>query len=97
MSTAPEKNLRVQHRRRVLKRATILQEISDAEISCIIRDMHCNGARIILPECIRLPQEFRLYIPLDRICYECNLKWIQANQAGVVFARVTEKPKWHYG
>ena len=85
------------HRRRVLKRATILLGIKHSEISCTIRNMHEDGAELRLPPSTVVPKNFLLYIPTDGIGYRASLRWRVGDRIGVQFLGREPKPSWHYG
>lgn len=85
------------HRRRVLKAASILQTIADAEISCSIRNVHEHGAELELPANTSVPKQFLLYVPQDQVAYEAVLRWRNGKRVGVGFTGRQPKPAWHYG
>ena len=85
------------HRRRVLKRATILLGIKHSEISCTIRNMHEDGAELRLPPSTVVPENFLLYIPTDGIGYRASLRWRVGDRIGIQFLGREPKPSWHYG
>lgn len=97
MATPAEKDMRRDHRRRVLKGATILNGISNSEIKCTIRNMHERGAELQIAEEARVPGEFLLYVPVDGIAYRSTLRWRRGDRAGVEFTGTEPKPHWHYG
>lgn len=85
------------HRQRVLKGASILNGVSHSEISCTIRNMHEHGAELRVPAEAMVPGRFLLYVPVDGIGYQCELRWRTGNRAGVLFTGTAPKPHWHYG
>jgi hypothetical protein len=86
-----------EHRKRVLKGATILLGMKHSEISCTIRNMHEHGAEIRLPPSTIVPESFLLYVPTDGIGYRCSLRWRIGDRIGVQFLGTEPKPSWHYG
>jgi hypothetical protein len=89
--------LRQQHRRRVLKGATILTGIASSEIKCTVRNMHAGGAELRVSIDARVPDEFLLYVPTDGIGYKALVRWRKACVIGVMFSGTEPKPLWHYG
>ena len=55
MAMPAESNPPREHRRRVLKGASILSGITNSVIYCTIRNMHENGAELIVPVEARVP------------------------------------------
>jgi hypothetical protein len=97
MIDSNEKQPRKLHRQRVLKGATILNGVSQSEISCTVRNMHADGAELrVSPEAL-IPTQFLLYVAVDGIAYQCELRWRTGNRAGVQFKGTAPKPHWHYG
>jgi hypothetical protein len=91
--TRPER----EHRRRVLKGASILSGINNSVVYCTIRNMHNNGAELKVAAEARVPSEFLLYVPTDSICYRAILRWRTLDRCGVQFTGTEPKPHWHYG
>jgi hypothetical protein len=85
------------HRPRVLKRASILIDINTSEIVCTVRNQTASGAELRLPVESRAPDDFLLYIPLDRTAYRCAVRWRIDDRVGVEFTGTEPKPHWHYG
>ncbi len=86
-----------EHRRRVLKRATILLGLTKSEIPCSVRNQHTGGAELIVAADAMIPEHFTLYVPMDDIAYEAVLRWRRADRVGVQFVGQGPKPKLHYG
>lgn len=91
--TRPER----EHRRRVLKGASILSGINNSVVYCTIRNMHNNGAELKVSVEARIPNEFLLYVPTDSVCYRATLRWRTLDRCGVQFTGTEPKPAWHYG
>jgi hypothetical protein len=81
----------------VFKGAAILSGIANSAINCTIRNMHGNGAELIVPIEARIPEEFLLYVPTDGIGYRATLRWRKLDRCGVQFSGTEPKPSWHYG
>ncbi len=86
-----------EHRKRVLKRASIIIDVDTSEIVCSVRNQTANGAELRVPLGSQAPDEFLLYIPLDRIAYNCAVRWREDDRIGVEFMGTAPKPHWHYG
>ncbi len=86
-----------EHRRRVLKGASILSGVANSITYCTIRNMHENGAELVVPVEARIPNEFLLYVPTDGIGYRAKLRWRKRDRCGVSFSGTEPKPHWHYG
>lgn len=91
--TRPER----EHRRRVLKGASILSGITNSVVQCTIRNMHAHGAELVVPVEARVPAEFLLYVPADAIGYRSILRWRKLDRCGVSFSGTEPKPHWFYG
>ncbi len=92
-----EPSNRKDHRKRVLKGATIILSISHSEISCTLRNQHDNGAELKVPAEARIPSEFLLYVPVDGVAYRSVVRWRKNDRMGVQFTGTEPKPKLHYG
>lgn len=88
---------RSEHRRRVLKGATILVGVEVSEVKCMIRDMHEDGALLVVPSEARVPETFLLYVPVDGTAYRAEKRWRSGDRIGVRFLGKEPKPRWHYG
>jgi hypothetical protein len=86
-----------EHRRRVLKRATIVLDINTSEIPCTVRNQHPNGAELIVPIEAVVPERFTVYIPMDDTAYDAVLRWSRNGRIGVQFVGRGPKPRLHYG
>ncbi|MBO6716766.1 MAG: PilZ domain-containing protein [Rhizobiaceae bacterium] len=86
-----------QRRPRVLKGASILSGIKNSEIGCTVRNMHEQGAELRVPAEMTVPDQFLLYVPVDRTAYRCELRWRAGERCGVEFRGTAPKPHWHYG
>ena len=88
---------RREHRRRVLKRATILLGIDKSEIPCSVRNQHAGGAELVIPVDSIVPERFTVYVPIDDVAYEAVMRWRRGDRIGVQFVGQGPKPKFHYG
>jgi hypothetical protein len=83
-------------RQRVLKGGVILHG-SQSEVRCTIRNMHSQGAELRVPVEAHVPPIFLLYVSVDNIAYQCELRWRTADRVGVEITGTAPKPHWHYG
>lgn len=97
MTGADKPDMRREHRRRVLKGASILNGVSNSEIKCSIRNMHQDGAELDVPVGAPVPAQFLLYVPLDGVAYRATVAWRKDKRIGVSFSGKEPKPGWHYG
>ena len=74
---------RIAPRYRVAKPAKI--DHGGDKISCIIRDISATGAAIEMPDLVRVPAEFILIVPEDRLKLRCRLVWRKGYRIGVAF------------
>lgn len=88
---------RREHRRRVLKGATILTGMQNSALSCTIRNLHQHGAEIRIDADVPVPGHFLLYVPSEGIGYRATLAWRKGDRAGLRFDGTEPKPSWHYG
>lgn len=54
-------------------------------MACILVDISKSGARLRLPEAMKLPSRFRLSVPSMSLDRECDLRWQRECDAGVKF------------
>jgi hypothetical protein len=88
---------RREHRRRVLKGASILGDVNTSEIRCTIRNQNAGGAGLRVPLGVDVPARFLLYVPVDGIGYQAVVRWRTQDRVGVMFTGTAPKPHWHYG
>jgi hypothetical protein len=86
-----------EHRKRVLKGASILSGVNNSIVQCTIRNQHEHGAQLVVPPEARIPQEFLLYVPVDGIGYQATVRWRKLDRCGVSFSGTAPKPSWIYG
>jgi hypothetical protein len=93
----PDVENRREHRRRVLKRATIINAGSISEIGCSIHNQTPGGAEINVDPGVHIPQHFLLYVPVDGTAYRSVVCWRRGERIGVQFRGTEPKPPRHYG
>ena len=84
-------------RKRVLKGATIIQGITNSEISCVMRNQTEKGAELKVAPDAAVSNGFQLYVPVDGVAYDCVVRWRRNDKIGVEFVGRGPKPKHHYG
>ena len=55
------------------------------KIDCIIRDLSVTGAALELSHSIRVPANFTLIVPEDRLKLQCRIVWRTEYRIGVAF------------
>jgi hypothetical protein len=96
-TSAKEKDLREEHRKRVIKSATIILGPAKSETSCIIRNQNAGGAELEVPADVIAPGKFLLYVPIDGVAYRAEIRWRKKNRLGVGFTWTEPEPQFHYG
>ncbi len=92
-----EPDRRSDRRPRVLKGGSIVTDVNESEITCVIRNMHAIGAELLVSADQFVPEEFMLYVTVDQECHQCRIRWRRNDRIGVAFQGRASKPKWHYG
>jgi hypothetical protein len=93
----PEVESRREHRQRVLKGATIISTGSTSEVGCTIRNQNVGGAELRGTLGVVVPAHFLLYVPVDGVAYQAEIRWRRNDRIGVQFAGKEPKPIRHYG
>ncbi len=74
---------RIAPRHRVNKLAKI--EYGGDKIACTIRDISLTGAALEISGIDRIPGEFTLIVPEDRLKLSCRVVWRREFRIGVAF------------
>jgi hypothetical protein len=74
---------RVAPRVRVMKAAKI--NYGGDKHPCVIRDISSTGAALEFSDLIRIPDEFTLIMPEDRLKLSCRVVWRSQYRVGVTF------------
>ncbi|WP_236843030.1 PilZ domain-containing protein [Bradyrhizobium icense] len=74
---------RIAPRVRVMKPAKI--DYGGDKYPCIVRDISSTGAALDFSELIRIPNEFTLILPDDKLRLPCRVVWRKEYRLGVVF------------
>ena len=76
---------RVEHRRRILKGATIKFNNGFGNLECTIRNLTSNGARISLDQTHGIPSRIQLHIAGERTPLEALVRWRGRQDIGLSF------------
>ena len=74
---------RVAPRVRVMKAAKI--NYGGDKHPCVIRDISSTGAALEFSDLIRIPDEFTLMMPEERLNLSCRVVWRSQYRVGVTF------------
>ena len=74
---------RIAPRVRVMKAARI--EDGGDKYACTVRDISTTGAALHFSDLIRIPDEFTLVLPDDRLKLPCHVVWRTEYRVGVAF------------
>ena len=74
---------RIAPRHRVNKAAKI--EYGGDKIACTVRDISVTGAALEISGIDRIPPEFTLVVPEDRLKLPCRVVWRREFRIGVAF------------
>jgi hypothetical protein len=74
---------RIAPRYRVAKPAKI--DHGGDKIGSVIRDISATGAAIEISDLVRVPTEFTLIVPEDRLKLRCRVVWRKEYRIGVTF------------
>ena len=74
---------RIAPRYRVAKPAKI--DYGGDKINCVIRDLSATGAALEISDSVRVPANFTLVIPEDRLRLPCHVVWRREFRIGVAF------------
>jgi hypothetical protein len=74
---------RIASRYRVAKPAKI--DHGGDKINCVIRDLSATGAALEISDIARVPPNFTLIIPEDRLKLPCHIVWRTEYRIGVAF------------
>ena len=74
---------RVAPRVRVMKAAKI--NYGGDQRPCLIRDISSTGAALEFSDLIRIPDEFTLLMPEERLNLSCRVVWRSQYRVGVTF------------
>jgi hypothetical protein len=89
MSTAADEAVHMEKRReartRTLKKARIVFNEGRSVIDCIVRNLSPNGALLVLPSVVGVPETFDLLIESDGSSHRACTRWKGNGKIGVEF------------
>ena len=62
----------------------------DSSAECIVRDISANGARLVLPDGLLIPDLIDLYMPQTEKYARAQVLWRRDNELGLVFTTPLE-------
>lgn len=77
---------RSEPRQRALKGARIVFNHGASSISCTVRDLSADGAKLVVESVIGIPNEFELVLDDGTQTRLCSLQWKSQKAMGVRFA-----------
>ncbi len=75
---------RLDARRKTLKSAKIIFNKRQSVIDCFVRDLSETGAKLMLPDMIPIPKQFKLVLH-DGTVHGCEIMRINGKEVGVRF------------
>lgn len=72
-------------RRKSFKAGIISYQNHTLSVDCIIRDMNSNGAKLKFEKNALVPDHFMLTIPIEGKKVDCQVKWRNNLEVGVLF------------
>lgn len=76
---------RNEHRRRILKGATIKFNNGFGNLECVIRNLTSNGARVSMGQTNGIPSRLQLHISGERTPVEALVRWRSPRDIGLSF------------
>ncbi len=73
-------------RSRTLKSGKIIVHAHTSLIDCTIRNLSAQGALLLVPNLIGIPETFELVLEADQSRHDCRVIWHGDNRIGVAFA-----------
>ena len=84
-----EKERRRHARRRVLKSGTIAFNDRHSTVTCSVRNLSENGARLTADGSVYAPDTFELLVDLDGLEARCEVAWRSGKDVGIQFTAPT--------
>ena len=79
-------------RQKCLLRARVYFNDGRKSVSCVVRDISYEGARIIFSDPTDIPDEVQLYILGKKRLLYAQVRWRHANKIGLAFSRTIRLP-----
>ena len=80
-------------RARTFLKAEISFHNNPSRLSCLVKDMSGQGARISISENVPLPATFSLYLPKHLLPVKAHIQWRRGDMIGVRFEGGSEAEK----
>jgi hypothetical protein len=78
-------------RNRTILSGKIIFNNRTSVLDCVVKNISSSGAKLVLPNTLRVPNEFELYIPKMRCSYDARLIRYDSEAIGVEFYRAYSK------
>lgn len=88
-TTIPERRRSV--RNRTLIGGKVIFNQRQSTLDCTIRNLSEDGALLVFPNSVALPELFELYFPLKRESRMVRSRWRDSERIGVSFAAATKQ------
>ncbi len=92
---APIADRRKAPRLRSLLSGTIVFDDHNSTMDCTVRNVSAWGAKIMLPDAFRVPDEFNLVIPHHDQTHRAKVIWRKGESAGLALSDVEEHEERH--
>ena len=87
---APIADRRKAPRLRSLLTGTIRFDDHNSTMDCTVRNISAWGAKVVLPEAYRVPEEFNLVVPHHDQTHRAKVIWRQGEAAGLALSDIEE-------
>jgi hypothetical protein len=88
--TEPSAERRNEPRLRCLLTGLVVFEAHQSTMDCAVRSISAHGARIVLPDAFRVPDEFDLAIPHHEAMHHAQVTWRKGESLGLALSDVAE-------
>lgn len=85
MKCAIESESRKSERIRVYKAGSITTSRIEVTLPCVVRDVSQDGAMLQTTNAFLIPDKFKLFVDIDGLDTECEVKWRRGTKIGVQF------------
>jgi hypothetical protein len=92
---APIADRRKAPRLRSLLTGTIHFDDHNSTMDCTVRNISAWGAKVVLPEAYRVPEEFNLVVPHHDQTHRAKVIWRQGEAAGLALSDIEEHEAAH--
>jgi hypothetical protein len=89
-STAPIADRRRAPRLRSLLSGTLAFDDHNSTMDCTVRNISAWGARVVLADAFRIPDEFNLVVPHHNQTHRATVVWRKGDSAGLALRDVEE-------